>query len=636
MNHTDLKKYLISIILGWVCFWLSNFPITIDSAYDLYLLPGLLLPAVVALCYGMRYAIACCTLGLAIFSPFIVVPTNGWGDFVTAAFIFLWAAGLGMCRDKIEKGQIPFFALYIFQVLLVVVYFLCNKALVQFFVSYNPPFWCPNYTFSYLPENLINANATVLAETMTICALLANSVLSLPFVKRFLKIKTNGYEKNNYFVMIITVFMTTLLATFSSNGMINGMMSISFTVNAYQSNIGNMQFVLLKAAAILLLGDFLMHYLEYHNRQEQKSREMAETQQAVFESSDDMIWCVNGQNEKIVTCNSVAKSFFEAKADVFNEQNFFKLFSDEDAILWNDYFDETKKSGHHIVEYYDAMSECYYQVHLHRIDLSAEKYNIAVFAKNITDDILFEDQTRRMNDELEMKVLERTQEMRNAYNEMENMCYIIAHEFKSPIRAISLYNNILGEEIGSCFTKEANDASLKISMYCNKALNMIGEILKYSKMKSSRLALARVNMNKLIEDIIEELRMIYNTHDIHINMDRMPNVMGDEILLRCCIYNILLNSVKYSAGIKFTDIHVFFKDTKDEYVFYFKDNGVGFDMEYASDPFQMFNRLHADIQFEGNGIGLATVKNIVEKHGGKIGIDAKVNEGCTVFFTIPK
>jgi len=289
-----------------------------------------------------------------------------------------------------------------------------------------------------------------------------------------------------------------------------------------------------------------------------------------------------------------------------------------------------------MVEYYDPLSEHYYQVQLHRINLSNKKYDIAIFAKDITDEIMLEDQTKRMNDELEIKVLERTKEMRSAYNEMENMCYTITHEFKSPIRAISLYNDIVVEESSTCFTKEANDASQKISMYCNKSLDMISEILKYSKMKSSRLTLVRVNMNKLVEDTIGELRMINNTRDIRTNAVRLPNVMGDEILLRCCIYNILSNSVKYSSKNEFTDIHILYKDTKDENIFYFKDNGVGFDMEYTQNLFQMFNRMHLDTEFEGNGIGLVTVKNIIEKHGGKINIEAKVNEGCTVSFTIPK
>lgn len=570
------------------------------------------------------------------FSPFVVVPTNGWGNLVVAFFIFIWAVGLGLCRDIIKKRKLPFFSLYIFQIIFIVVYFLCNKALIQFIVQFNPPFWYKSYAFSYLPTNLINASATVLAETLTICALSANSILSLPLVKKFLGIKINGYEKGNYIVILITYVIAVFLAAFSSNGINNGMMSISFTINAYQSNIGNMQFSLLKAAIILLLGDFLMHFLEYHNEQEQKSREMAETQKAVFESSDDMIWCISGENANIITHNSVAKAFFDAKSDGFDGQKFYELFNDEDAVLWNDYFDETVKSGHNIVEYHDAISKHYYKVQLHYIDLGAKNYDIAVFAKDITDEILLEDETKRLNDELEIKVLERTQEMRNAYNEMENTCYMIAHEFKSPIRAISLYNDIVVEENSSCFTNEADDASKKISMYCNKALDMITEILKYSKMKSSKLNLVRVNMNKLIEDAIDELRMIYYTRDIRINAVKLPNVMGDEILLRCCVYNILSNSVKYSSNNEFTDINVLFEDSKDENVFYIKDNGVGFNMEYAQNLFQMFSRVHLDSEFEGNGIGLVTVKNIIEKHGGKIDINGKVNEGCTVCFTIPK
>ncbi|MFT8889484.1 MAG: ATP-binding protein [Ethanoligenens sp.] len=487
-----------------------------------------------------------------------------------------------------------------------------------------------------MPENLINASATVLAETLTIGVLFTNSILSLPLLKRLFRINITGFEKDNYLVILITGILAVVVSTFSSNGMVNGLMSISFTVNVYQSSIGNMQVALLKIAVVLLFGDFLMHYLEYHNEQEQKNREMVETQKAVFESSDDMIWCINGTSGAIITYNAVAKAFFDAKSGGFKEQNFYELFNDEDAVLWNDFVDETVKSGHYMVEYYDALSEQYYRVQLHRIDLGGKKYDIAIFAKDITDEILLEDQTKRMNDELELKVLERTKELRSAYNEMENMCCVIAHEFKSPIRAISLYNDIVVEDSSTHFTKEAHDASGKISMYCKKTLDMIYEILKYSKMKSSRLTLVCVNMNKLIEDAIGELRLIYHTRDIRVNVGKLPNVMADEILLRCCVYNILSNSVKYSSKNRFTEIHIDYEDTKDTTLFYFKDNGVGFDMAYAHNLFQMFNRMHLDTEFEGTGVGLVTVKNIIEKHGGKIKINAKVNEGCTICFSIPK
>ncbi|HEX2938910.1 MAG TPA: ATP-binding protein [Ruminiclostridium sp.] len=636
MDFSVLKKYIISLALGLLCFALSFFSVTIDTAYDLYLLPGLLLLAMVALCYGMRYAVVCCTAGLAMFCPFVAVPANGWGNLVTALFILIWAAGLGLCRDIIKKKKLPFFLLYIFQFAFIAVYFLCNKALIQAVAQYNPPFWYKSYAFTYLPANLINAGAAILAETLTICLLLTNSVLSLPFIKKLFKIRMNGYEKANYIVFLVTCLLALFLSTFSTNGVINGMLSITFTINAYQSKIGNMQFALLKISMALLFGDFLMHFLEYHNGQEQRTREMAETQKAVFESSDDMIWCVNGLSGNIITYNSVAKAFFDAKSGGFSGQKFYDLFDDEDMVLWNDYFDETVKSGHCMVEYYDGDSKRYYQVQLNHIDLGDKKYDIAIFAKDITDEILIEDQTKRMNDELELKVLERTKETRKAYNEMENMCYVIAHEFKSPIRAIGLYNDIVIEENGHDFTGEAADASKKIKMFCDKTMDMIDEILKYSKMKSSKLNLVCVNMNRLIEDSIEELRIIYNTRDIRVSSGRLPTVMGDEILLRCCVYNILSNSVKYSSKNRFTDIQILHEDARDENIFYFKDNGVGFDKEFTKNLFQMFGRIHPDSEFEGTGIGLVTVKSIIEKHGGKINIDAKVNEGCTVCFTIPK
>lgn len=636
MNNSKWLKRIISFSLGVICFITATFPYTIDAAYDLYLIPGLLLPALVALCFGTKYALICCTLGLAMFYPFLTVPTNGWANLVTATFILIWAVGHGLCSNLIKKKSIPFFSIYIFQFLFVIVFLLINKLLIKFAVRFNSVNWYGGYTFSFLPDNLINTSTIILIETLTICILAANSILSISFIKRALGMKSSGYERGNSIVFAITLIFAVLFAAFSTKGTTNEMMSISFTINAYQSSIGNMQLMLLKIATVLFLGDFLMHYLEYYNEQEQKNREMAETQKAVFESSDDMIWCMDGLNGNIITSNSVAKAFFDMKSKDSVCQNFYSLLSDDESVQWMDFIDEAVKTGHSVVEYFDSFYKKYYEIQLRRIDLGTKIYDIAVFAKDITDEILNEDYIKLMNDELELRVLERTQEMQKAYNEMENLCYVIAHEFKSPVRAISLYNDIVMEESDGTASQETFNATKKIEQYCNKTLDMISEILEYSKMKSSRLNLVRVNMNKLVEEVISELKMMNSYRDIRIDYEKLPKIMGDEILLRCCIYNILSNSVKYSASRDYTHIQVTYEEKKEEYVFCFRDNGVGFDMEYAQNLFQMFTRLHKDTEFDGSGIGLVTVKNIIEKHGGKVSLESKLDDGCAVYFSLPK
>ncbi|MPM25881.1 Phytochrome-like protein cph1 [bioreactor metagenome] len=243
---------------------------------------------------------------------------------------------------------------------------------------------------------------------------------------------------------------------------------------------------------------------------------------------------------------------------------------------------------------------------------------------------------RSMNDELENRVLERTKKIQEANNELEKFCYTVAHELKAPLRAISLYNDIIKEENEEDLTKESEYAVDNITMYCGKSLKLIGDILEYSKMKSQKLKLVRVNMNKLVEADIDEIKILNPERDIRVNMPRLPVVMADEFLLMCAVHNIMSNSVKYSAKKQYTEIIIDYEETAEKYIFQFTDNGAGFDMEGAVNIFELFNRMHPDTEYEGSGVGLATVKNIIEKHGGRISIKSAVDNGCTVMFSLLK
>jgi len=628
------RMKLISLTLGIAAFISAFFAVTLDNAYDLFFLPCMFIPIFIAMVFGTKYALICCVIGLAMFMPFVAVPTNGWGNMSLSIFILFWVLLNGECRNFIKKGILPFFAQYICQILFLALYISLNRYIVQIFVEFNRTYF--TYAFSYLPENIINANTTVTAEIMTIYTFFLNSLLCLPAFKKLQGLKVSGYDKNNYKIIIIIILAGLLAATVSTSSGTNNMLFISFSVNSYQSNIGNIQLTLLKELLVVFIGDFIMHFLNYKYSQEQDKLEMAEIQRAVFESSNDLIWCVSGVTGKLLTYNSAAKEFFLRKNDSYETMDFVDIFNKEERDLWEDYFDKTIDNKEYTVEYFDGDVKRYYNLRLHWIELDDGKCDISVFAKDITDEMELNEKIRSMNDELENRVLERTKKIQETNNELEKFSYIVAHELKAPLRAISLYNDIIKEDNVEELTDESKYAIKNISMYCGKALKLIKDILDYSKMKSKKLKLVLINMNKLIGMVIVEIKTLNPNRDIRINMPRLPIVMADEFLLMCCIYNIISNSVKYSSKKEYTEITVSVEENSDKYIFKFSDNGAGFDMEGTSNIFELFNRMHPDSEYEGTGVGLATVKNIIEKHGGKISIEAAVNQGCTVSFSLPK
>ncbi|MBP1561427.1 MAG: PAS domain S-box protein [Oscillospiraceae bacterium] len=257
-------------------------------------------------------------------------------------------------------------------------------------------------------------------------------------------------------------------------------------------------------------------------------------------------------------------------------------------------------------------------------------------SSDITDESERDEKNRLMNEELEQKILERTKEMTLAYNELDNFCAVIAHEFKAPIRAIGLYNNIIAEEMGGTLSRDAEEAVCKINEYCGKSLDLIKNLLEYSKLKSRTLNIRQIDMNRLVEECLHDLKIIHSGADIRVNMTPLPVIAGDEFLMKHAVCNILDNAIKYSSVREYTEIDISCTASDTEYMISFRDNGVGFDMSDAADPFSIFSRLHTSDEFKGTGVGLATVRNVIEKHGGRVCISSETDKGCLVVISVKK
>lgn len=634
MKKLDRKKAIWALMAGYLSLVLTKFSVAIDPAYDLYFMPGLILPGLVAIFYGWKYALLCCIPGLSLLQPFFVVPTNGWGNMATAFAILGWSVGHGMCRDLIREKKAPFVIQYLFQLIFILAFLLFYRPFIEILVKANSHF--PTYAYSYLPDNIINATGTVLLEIMTICILVLNSIVMLPAVKRHIGDKVAVYDHYSNMVVVF-IFLTALAAGMISGGNgINEMLCITLTVNDYQNSVGSIQLILLKEAFVLFIGDFVLHFINYYCEGQQHQIEMAKIQEAVFESSQDMIWSVNGTDEKIMTANHVARKFFEQRSAEYENLSFMKIFDKEEIDFWEDSFDKVKEEKNYQTEFFDRHTKHFYDLQMHWIDLGGGQYDIAVFAKDITDEVVLTEKLRENNDELENRVLERTKEIQKANNELENFCYTVAHELKAPLRAIELYNTMILEESGEVLTEGAKKAADMISSYCKKTLKLVSEILNYSKMKTKKFKLVKVKMDWLIKNTVEEFRLLNNGHKIEVESDELPVVLADEMLLRCCIHNIISNAVKYSSKKEITKIRIAYEQNDKEHIFHISDNGVGFDMEESGKLLQLFGRMHPDSEYEGNGIGLVTVKNIIEKHGGTLSLEAVEGEGCTVTFSIPK
>lgn len=231
---------------------------------------------------------------------------------------------------------------------------------------------------------------------------------------------------------------------------------------------------------------------------------------------------------------------------------------------------------------------------------------------------------------------EKTVELQAAVNELEAFSYTVSHDLKSPLRAIEAYTKIIIEEESKKLNNNTKKMVHNVKDISSNMIKMIDNLLKYSKMTNLEICKEPVDLAEIFKSTFEQYRAIYKDRFIRFEFETgIPKVLADPTLIKQVIGNIISNCVKFTKNEEKALIVIGCKRGMDEYIFYIKDNGVGINMEFSGKLFAIFQRLHSQDEFEGNGIGLATVRKIIQKHGGRTWIEGKVNEGTTVYFTLP-
>lgn len=219
-------------------------------------------------------------------------------------------------------------------------------------------------------------------------------------------------------------------------------------------------------------------------------------------------------------------------------------------------------------------------------------------------------------------------------NELKTFSYTVAHDLRAPLRAMNSYAEILIRGYGERLDQEAKRIIHNITQNASRMGRLIDDLLSFSRLGRAELHVTSVCMQDVVKEVLVELNKASdNKADIRIN--ELPDVMGDRNLLYQVMMNLISNAIKYSSKKENPIIELFSEFKNGETIFVVKDNGSGFDMKYSGKLFNVFQRLHTDDEFEGNGIGLATVSRIIAKHGGRIWAEGQVNVGATFYFTLP-
>jgi K+-sensing histidine kinase KdpD len=259
---------------------------------------------------------------------------------------------------------------------------------------------------------------------------------------------------------------------------------------------------------------------------------------------------------------------------------------------------------------------------------------IASQVATATQNALLHAQVQQYAAELEQRVTQRTIQLETANKELEAFSYSVSHDLRGPLRAINGYMHILQEEHADRLDAEGHELFKRVRKASQHMGQLIDDLLKLSRLTQQEVIRVPVDLGALANTVVKELCEAEPDRSVTIEIGGGLTANADPRLLRVVLANLFNNALKFTRKNQGAKIEFRSFQNGEEKIFFVRDNGAGFDMQFAGKLFGAFERLHNSDEFEGSGIGLATVQRIIRRHGGRVWAEAAVNQGATIFFTL--
>jgi PAS domain S-box-containing protein len=273
-----------------------------------------------------------------------------------------------------------------------------------------------------------------------------------------------------------------------------------------------------------------------------------------------------------------------------------------------------------------------------RTDAEAAQQQLATLAKTsnalaVDNERLYQE-AQQLNETLEQRVIERTRQLETANKELEAFSYSVSHDLRAPLRAIDGFSQILLSTSAAQLDPSAQKYLRLVRENTQQMGQLIDDLLKFAHLGRQPVQKRSVAPAELVQQVLETLRLEQEQRVIELTIDELSLCQADPALLKQVWLNLLTNAFKYTRQRQVATIEIGCREADGEQIYYVKDNGVGFEMNYAHKLFGVFQRLHRAEEYEGTGVGLAIVQRIIHRHGGRVWAEAEVGRGATFYFTL--